>query len=105
MWLLEGKDWVPATVTESKGGQVTFHTEYDKVGFIRTTLNEQWQCESACFTRASPLPVRVCKLTVLSTFYDLSWQSNFLKANMNSLTTCRKLSVSLGLFTIYFMLI
>ena len=38
MWLLEGKDWVPATVTESKGGQVTFHTEYDKVGLIRTTL-------------------------------------------------------------------
>jgi len=32
VWLLEGKDWVPATVTESKGGQVTFHTEYDKVG-------------------------------------------------------------------------
>jgi len=31
VWLLEGKDWVPATVTESKGGEVTFRTEYDKV--------------------------------------------------------------------------
>lgn len=33
VWLLEGKDWVPATVTESNGGQVTFRTEYDKVSF------------------------------------------------------------------------
>ena len=31
VWLLEGKDWVPATVTESKGGEVTFRTDYDKV--------------------------------------------------------------------------
>lgn len=30
VWLLEGKDWVPATVTESKGGEVTFRTDYDK---------------------------------------------------------------------------
>lgn len=33
MWLLEGKDWVPATVTEFKGGEITFRTEYDKVRY------------------------------------------------------------------------
>ncbi|KAJ7382056.1 Unconventional myosin-X [Desmophyllum pertusum] len=37
-----GKDWVPATVTESKGGQVTFHTEYDKTyNMAKESLNRQ----------------------------------------------------------------
>lgn len=31
VWLLEGKNWVPAVVTEAKSGQITFRTEYDKV--------------------------------------------------------------------------
>lgn len=66
MWLLEGKDWVPATVTESKGGQVTFHTEYDKVSLIlKNKLNDS--CDtSRLVKRVTPLPVRVCKLTVIS---------------------------------------
>ena len=46
VWLLEGKDWVPATVTESNGGQVTFRTEYDKVSFH---VNES--LKTVCTTR------------------------------------------------------
>ncbi|KAM7442344.1 Unconventional myosin-X [Porites harrisoni] len=42
VWLLEGKDWVPATVTESKGAEVTFRTEYDKTYSIaKDSLNRQ----------------------------------------------------------------
>ncbi|PFX28678.1 Unconventional myosin-X [Stylophora pistillata] len=42
VWLLEGKDWVPATVTESKGGQVTFRTEYEKTyNIAKESLNRQ----------------------------------------------------------------
>lgn len=39
VWLLEGKDWVPATVTESKGAEVTFRTEYDKVKKSKVSSN------------------------------------------------------------------
>lgn len=42
VWLLEGKNWVPATVTESNGGQVTFRTEYDKTyNIAKESLNRQ----------------------------------------------------------------
>ncbi|KAK2564848.1 Unconventional myosin-X [Acropora cervicornis] len=42
VWLLEGKDWVPATVTEFKGGEITFRTEYDKTyNIAKDALNRQ----------------------------------------------------------------